>query len=637
LRTTIAVTVSVFALILGTTGPGSETNAAAEATAKAAARAVRGTAIVVDVKGDRGRAPTTLLGVNSQYDRNGRRLWNPDTNAPQPAVVNGAIRAGIQAMRFPGGTVANLYDWKRAIGDTRGCQVVGPQPNGPGFHGRAVTRGLDYGPDEFMTFMEQVGAKPNIMMPFVTETPGDAADWVEYMNGREGTNPNGGTAWADLRAANGHPAPYRIKWWEIGNEQHHANSRYWMSPNRNKALRQYLFGGSRVITGEKLGKNCAHPPAGIQSNAAASQTFEALYPPVDPQSFRLENGGEAWQRVSTSELSTAGPNAHVFTLQAETGRVTFGDGNNGAIPPSGSTVSATYRSVHQGYFAFARRMRAVDPSIRVCASWGAPAFNRAVHRRYDCLANHAIVQLTNGKQPTWSGPLEGHDVFMLKSNSVQTRIRASRRSMPRSTPLLLTEFVALHGDDRAFPTWGTSVSHAVYMSSLWAAWLNMRIPWGNGDDFLSAGGHRSVLGGQQRTFTADAVTREAIAPMFSAGGQVLTTRIPGNPVRRPAHAVGSYSGLAVAATRGDGVVRLLVVNRLPRKSVTSRIRLGGGHTRGTASIRSVTGPSFTSWNRPDAPPSVVLDTRSKRIGPTGFTYEFPASSTTVFRIPWRRR
>lgn len=631
LRTPIAVTsLTAVALILGTPTAGTQPNAAAEV----AARGHGGTTIMVQVKGDRGQAPTALLGVNHQYEKNGRGLWDPNTDAPRPAVVEGAIRAGIQTVRFPGGTVANLYDWKRAIGRERGCQVAGHAR--PGSQGRVVSRGLDFGPDELMEFVELAGAKANLMVPWVTETPGDAADWVEYMNGQAGTaaNPNGGTDWADVRAANGHEAPYGVKWWEIGNEQYHLNSRYWMSRNSGRALRQYAFGGSGVVSGENLGKNCAHPKVGIPSDGAASQTFEALYPPVDPQSFQLQNGGTAWQRVP--DLTAAGPDDRVYTLDAESGRVTFGDGRNGAIPSAGSTVRASYRTVHEGYFTFARRMKEVDPSIEVCSMWAARGFNRLVHRPYDCIAEHAITHLVTPKRPRWTAPIEGHDRFMLRSDVVEARIRRDRRSMPPATPLLLSEFVVMHGDEKTFPAWGTSVSHAVYMATLWADWLNMRIRLGNGDDLLGGPGQRSVLGGRTRTFTADAVTRSAIAPMFSAGGQLLTTRVSGNPVRRPPDAPGQYRGLTVAATRGGGDVRLLVVNRLPRSSVTARIRLSAGRTGGTASVRSVTGRSFTSWNKPGLPPSVVLHTQAKNIGVRGFKYHFPPASTTVFRIPWSR-
>jgi alpha-L-arabinofuranosidase len=594
------------------------------------------TTIVIQANSNRGSAPTNLLGANHHFDANGRGLWDPVSDAPVPAVVQGARRAGLRAMRFPGGTVANMYDWKRAIGPEHGCQVVGP--HGRVKRGTAITRGLAFGPDELMRFVDQMGAKANIMVPFVNETPDDAADWVEYMNGQAGVaaNPNGGVDWADVRAANGHQTPYGVRWWEIGNEQHHAPSRYWLSRDHARAVRQYAFGGRRLFRGEYLGKECAHPTAGIRSDGSAAQTFEVLYAPVAARSVRVVIDGQVWTRVES--LSTAGPDARVFTLDVENGRVHFGDGAQGAIPPQGSRVRASYRSVHEGYFAFARRMKEVDPSIKVCSSWGEAIFNRVVgHRDYDCLAAHAIVPFAKeGHHAKWSGPLEGHHRFMIRSGWIQKRVRALRATMPPATPLHLTEFNALNGDDRAYPAWSTSVSHALFMSSLWANWLNLRIPWGNGDAFLWSG-QRGVLGGRpDYTFTADAVTRQALTPMFSAGGALLTNRIVGNPIRRPrVTRPATYPGLTIAATRTQGAVNLLVVNRLPTEAVRTHIRLHGRRSRGRANVRTVTGRSFTSWNRPGSPPSVVLRVRNRHIRATGFTYRFPPASTTVFRIPLR--
>lgn len=614
-----------------------EASAPAPSAAPALVPGRHATTILVKTHSNKGRAPTHLLGANHSFDVNGRGLWNPRTDAPVAAVVAGARRAGLQALRFPGGTPANMYDWKRAIGPDRGCQLIGPR--GRVDKGVALRRGLAYGPDENMQFVEMVGAKTNLMVPFVNETPADAADWVEYMNSQAGVpaNPNGGVDWADVRAANGHQAPYGVRWWAIGNEQDHSHSRYWMSPHQGKAVRQYAFGGSGFIRGEPLGKNCAHPVAGIPSSGSAAQTFEVLYAPVAAPSIRVVINGNAWTRVGS--LSSAGPADRVFTLDAENGRVRFGDGVHGAVPPQGSTVRASYRSVHQGYFDFARRMKAVDPSINVCSSWGKGAFNRVVgHRKYDCMAAHAIVLFSAGAGPRslWSGPLEGHDRFMVKSGSILQRVRSLRRTMPRATPLQLTEFVTMHGDRRAWPAWSTSVSHALYMSSVWAEWMNMGIPWGNGDAVLWAG-QRGVLGGRPDfTFTADAVTRQALSPMFSTGGALLTSRVVHNPIRRPrTTAPNTYPALTVAATRARGAMNLLVVNRLPGKGVSTRIRLDGRPSRGRANVRTVVGRSFKSWNRPGAPPSVRLHVHHRKIGAKGFTYRFPPASTTVFRIPLR--
>jgi len=43
-------------------------------------------------------------------------------------------------------------------------------------------------------------------------TPEEAAAWVEYCNG------SADTPMGRLRAGNGHPKPYNVRIWEIGNE-----------------------------------------------------------------------------------------------------------------------------------------------------------------------------------------------------------------------------------------------------------------------------------------------------------------------------------------------------------------------------------------------------------------------------------
>ena len=55
-----------------------------------------------------------------------------------------------------------------------------------------------------------------------------------------------------------------------------------------------------------------------------------------------ENGAvEEW--VEVPSLAESGPDDRHFTLDRETGRVTFGDGEHGRRPAEGSRVEATYR------------------------------------------------------------------------------------------------------------------------------------------------------------------------------------------------------------------------------------------------------------------------------------------------------
>ena len=40
-----------------------------------------------------------------------------------------------------------------------------------------------------------------------------------------GSNPNGGIDWAVVRATQGHPEPYGVRWFEYGNESYHGGHR----------------------------------------------------------------------------------------------------------------------------------------------------------------------------------------------------------------------------------------------------------------------------------------------------------------------------------------------------------------------------------------------------------------------------
>jgi alpha-N-arabinofuranosidase len=74
----------------------------------------------------------------------------------------------------------------------------------------------DVGTDEFMTLMELLGVDPFISVNAGFGDAWSAAQLVEYANGAA-TTPMG-----RQRATNGHPAPYNIKWWGIGNEMYGA-------------------------------------------------------------------------------------------------------------------------------------------------------------------------------------------------------------------------------------------------------------------------------------------------------------------------------------------------------------------------------------------------------------------------------
>ena len=123
------------------------------------------------------------------------------------------IRAPI--IRWPGGCFASPYRWKDGIGPQHKRHVTP----------RELWDDLDInslGTDEFISLCRKVGAEPLIVVNIGTpqwnddadtyDFLQDALDWIEYCNGPATSK------WGKVRAANGHPEPYNVKYWEIDNE-----------------------------------------------------------------------------------------------------------------------------------------------------------------------------------------------------------------------------------------------------------------------------------------------------------------------------------------------------------------------------------------------------------------------------------
>lgn len=96
------------------------------------------------------------------------------------------------------------YRWKECTGD-RDLRV--PFPNN--YWGRIDPN--DVGIDEFLQLCEAVGAQPIVCISF-TDGAESANHLVHYCNDAADTE------WGKKRAANGHPKPYGVKHWQIGNE-----------------------------------------------------------------------------------------------------------------------------------------------------------------------------------------------------------------------------------------------------------------------------------------------------------------------------------------------------------------------------------------------------------------------------------
>ncbi len=129
----------------------------------------------------------------------------PNVNGVRRDVVEGCRELGVGAMRWPGGCCADQYHWKNGIGPERFDRTH------PCHDPANPTWRNDFGTDEFLRFCEAVGAEPILTVNTATGTVEEFVDWFEYVNGPVTTK------YGAMRAANGHPEPYNVKYWGIGN------------------------------------------------------------------------------------------------------------------------------------------------------------------------------------------------------------------------------------------------------------------------------------------------------------------------------------------------------------------------------------------------------------------------------------
>nr|WP_041842833.1 cellulose binding domain-containing protein [Actinoplanes friuliensis] len=157
------------------------------------AAAAPDTTIDVDVRAGLATVPDTALGVN-------HAIWDSELGS---TAVSGLLEdAGVQMVRYPGGSYADIYHWK--------------DHTAPGGY---VAPGTDF--DTFMAGARRTGAQPMIIANYGTGTAQEAADWVRYANVTK---------------------DYGVEYWTIGNENY-GNGHYgsaWEADNHaDKSPKEY--------------------------------------------------------------------------------------------------------------------------------------------------------------------------------------------------------------------------------------------------------------------------------------------------------------------------------------------------------------------------------------------------------------
>jgi alpha-N-arabinofuranosidase len=135
--------------------------------------------------------------------------FRPDENSEwglRDDIIEALRAIQIPNLRWPGGCFADYYHWRDGIG---------PRSERPKMVNTVwgnTTEDNSFGTHEFMELVNRLDTEPFFVGNVGSGTVQEMADWWEYVN-----HP-GGSSLADERAANGHPDPFNVRFWGIGNE-----------------------------------------------------------------------------------------------------------------------------------------------------------------------------------------------------------------------------------------------------------------------------------------------------------------------------------------------------------------------------------------------------------------------------------
>jgi alpha-N-arabinofuranosidase len=117
-----------------------------------------------------------IFGDNIEWVKNGMGFWIPEEKGFDSKLVEELRAAGVTHLRYPGGTLSDYFEWRKAVGENRE-PITNPfekmQKEFPYF-----------GPDEFMELCKKLNIPGTITFNAGTGTAQDAVAWFEYLQAK---------------------------------------------------------------------------------------------------------------------------------------------------------------------------------------------------------------------------------------------------------------------------------------------------------------------------------------------------------------------------------------------------------------------------------------------------------------------
>jgi alpha-N-arabinofuranosidase len=130
----------------------------------------------------------------------------PNVRGFRKDVIAALRELHVPVVRWPGGCFADEYHWRDGIGP-RAARPVTLNTNWGG-----VPESNAFGTHEFLDFAELIGADAYVNGNLGTGSAREMAEWLQYMTSDKTTSLTA------ERARNGHPKPWKVAYFAVGNE-----------------------------------------------------------------------------------------------------------------------------------------------------------------------------------------------------------------------------------------------------------------------------------------------------------------------------------------------------------------------------------------------------------------------------------
>ena len=629
------------------------------------------------------------IGINHRYAFNGYGSFDSTSMKMKDEFTELYKDAGFGSIRYPGGTISNLFRWKDTIGDKedRVNQIHGFY-NNPNQGGIAPNFGLTEVAD--FAYRDDVQSEIVYVYGFGRGSAQDAADLVEYLNAPAGSNPGGGVAWADIRKENGHAEPYNVRYFEIGNENNQpgtdgtTSQQYWMIGTQD-AEKAYVEGGVASFTKQYAVKKDDWNKAASVSDGTANQVRYMRYANPNPMTGKdgktLVENFEAVQKGSVEvwvgtdgegnnhkwevveSLDNAGANDQKVTIDYRDGSIHFGDGTHGKIPAKGQQIYVTYKVKRDGFVAVSKAMKDMTAEINeinaksgsaekascyVYSSWETKGFIDKMaagnwNNYYDGLTIHPYCGDPGADQD--KGAFYDSAMRLAENVGIQ-KVKNYVNMLPQGKVPVISEY----GIFRSTSPLLRSQTHAVYIAKVLMEYVRLGSPYiqkhclvdwySSGADSLGptqqaviqavpqTGANQGTGEGNFRFFsTPSAKVFELFSNSFAKGTKVVGTEF--EHVETLANGTKAYS--AIASKGDDGTLYVTVVNTDRENDKKLRVKVDGVDLTGkTVEVQTLAGESFVDENSLAEPDKVTIE--NSTVTAEGTDLELTAKAHSVMSI-----